>query len=121
MKNIYLSGLRVKLLFEEFNKSFDKSYKFLYKNGNQIKIVTTWTVLECTFYSNKKGNVVVMLSNNWYNDDINILINCITTAYNWEYVQKNPSCCMSNFCFTFFPFCYCKNKNTYNSKLVFEV
>lgn len=120
MKTIYLSSVRIKVLFEEFNKSFDKSYKFVCTSGNKIKIFTNWTVLECNFYMNKKGNIIVILSTNWCNADINLLINAITTAYSWEYVQPKPNCCMSNFCYVFCPLCYIHNSNSYNSKLIFE-
>lgn len=117
---MYLSEVYVKILFEEFNKGFDKSYKFICSNGNQIKIYTNWSVLECNLYI-KKNKIIVILSNNWCSMDINILINCLTNVFHWEYLPQNPSCLMSNFCYIFCPLCYIKNTNTYNSKLIFEM
>jgi hypothetical protein len=121
MKSMYLSSTHIKILFEEFNKVFDKSYKFTSINGNKIKIYTVWTLLECNFFLNEKGKIVVILSNNWCVTDINLLTTCITNAYKWEYMPSKPSCFMSNFCYFCCPLCYVKTANNYNSKLIFEM
>lgn len=121
MRNMYLSSTHIKMLFEEFNQVFDKSYKFICTSGSQIKIYTNWSILECNFYLNQKGKVIVILSNNWCNADINLLINAISNTYRWEYMPSKPSCFMSNFCYICCPLCYIRTTNTYNSKLMFDI
>lgn len=121
MKNMFLSSTHIKILFEEFNRVFDKSYKFTCTNGNKIRIYTDWNVLECNFYLNEKGKIIIILSNNWCGTDINLLISSISNAYKWEHIPSRPSCFMSNFCYICCPILYIRSSNNYNSKLIFEM
>lgn len=121
MREMYLSSAHISLLFEYFHKAYDIHYKFSKTNNNEIKIYTPFSVLKANFYVNKKSQAVIVLSNNWCSQDKVALINCIMESYKWEYIEPSSSCYNSNCCYVFFPLCYVKLSNDYNTKLLFEM
>lgn len=121
MRDMYLSSAHIAILFEQFNKTYDKYYKFSQTNNNEIKIYTPYSILKANFYVNKKGQAIIILSNNWCSQDKVLLINSITASYKWEYIEQPSTFCSSKCCYIFFPLCYVKLSNDYNSKLVFEM
>jgi hypothetical protein len=120
MRDMYLSSTHTSILFEHLNKVYDSHYKFSKSNNNEIKIYTPYSVLKASFYVNKNGNAIIMLSNNWCNDDKILLINGITASYRWEYIDERSSCYSSKCCYKFFPLCYINYYNNY-TKLTFEM
>lgn len=121
MRDLYLSSTHISVLFEHFHKVYDIYYKFSKTNNNEIKIYTPYSVLKANFYVNKKGQAVIILSNNWCSEDKISLINCITESFKWEYIDHKSSCYNSNCCYIFFPLCYVKLSSDYNNKLIFEL
>jgi hypothetical protein len=121
MRDMYLSSSHISILFDEFNKVYDKHYKFSQTNNNEIKIYTPYSVLKAKFYVNKEGNAIIMLSDNWCSQDKLLLINSITSSYKWEYIERPSSCCSSRCCYIYFPLCYVGYSSNYNTKLIFEM
>ncbi len=121
MRNMFLTRSHIMIMFEEFHKIYDTSYKFISTNTNEIKIYTPWSILSANFFINKRGQVVVILSNNWCSQDKELFINCITSSFRWEYIPEKSNCYNSKCCYIFFPLCYSKLSSEYNTKLVFEL
>lgn len=89
-----VSNFYAKKILDEFYKWFPSDYKILFLNKNtSLHIFTPWTTLIAYFFIGHQNMITIRLTSNWSPNDRNILLNCITTVFNWEYIRDTGCCC----------------------------
>jgi hypothetical protein len=89
-----VSDIYSKKMLNELHLWFPPDYRILFLNKNtSLHIFTPWTTIVAYFYIGKENIITVRLSNNWNQNDRNLLLNTIIKVYNWEYIQPSNLCC----------------------------
>jgi len=89
-----VSDIYSKKIVNELYRWFPPDYKILFLDKNtSIHIFTPWTTLIGYFFIGYENTITIKLTENWNQNDVNTLLNCILKVFNWEYIQQSKWCC----------------------------
>jgi hypothetical protein len=89
-----VSDFYAKKILYELYRWFTPDYRILFLNKNtSLHIFTPWGTLIAYFFIGHENIITVRFTTNWNNNDKNIILNCITKIYNWEYIPDSNLCC----------------------------
>jgi len=83
-----------KNILEELSLWFPEDYRILFLSKNtSLHIFTPWNTLIAYFFIGYENTITIKLTNNWNNNDKNLLLNTIVKVFNWEYIPSSGCCC----------------------------
>lgn len=89
-----VSDFYSKKILDELYKWFPPDYRILFLNKNtSLHIFTPWTTLVAYFFIGHENTITIRLTSNWGQNDKNLLLNCVTKVFNWEYIPDTSCCC----------------------------